>query len=196
MRTIKSLRFNRNHGFDVNEGDSFVSLNREIDGTFHNYYVQVHPSLKGGFNLSVYLSMTSPDSKNILVHTSKHVTRAEAEKAACNVLNQLERSDLSEYIEEWKSCSVNPVFDEKYNYVGDAYASLQVIETNAKSFDYYNTNPIHKLYGKFYVLKGKNCCKEETVTLGTHMSKVCDKPEIIKKLLSKLDKNKYTRFFE
>ena len=196
MRTIKSLRFNRNHSFDVNREDSFVSLNREIDGTFHNYYVQVHPSLKGDFNLSVYLSMTSPDSKNILVHTSKHTTRAEAERAACTVLNKLERSDLSEYIEEWKSCSISPVFDERYNYVGDAYASLQTIESNAKSFDYYNTNPVNKLYGKFYVLKDKNCCKEETVTLGTHTTKACDKPELIKKLLSKLDKNKYARFFE
>lgn len=204
MRYLKNLRFNRSHGFDVNREitvseKSFVSLNREIDGTEHNYNLFVDPSLKGGYRLSVYLAMTSHNSEDILVYTRNYATRKDAEKDACRVINELERSDLSEYIEEWKECSVTPVFDEKCNHLGDAYTSILLLRNNAKSFDYYNTNPITKYFGKFYILNrknDKNFYEEETIDLGTSVSKSDDNPEVLNKLLSKLNKEKYARFFE
>ena len=120
----------------------------------------------------------------------------EAEKDAWRVLNELERADLSEYINEWKSCSVKPVFDEKYKYLGDVYAPITFLRENAKSFDYYNTNPLKNFYGTFYVLDDKNCCREETVGFGVSTSKVENNPKVISKLVSQLNKKRHARFFE
>lgn len=204
MRYFKSLRFIRNHtiGEDgevqILEGSS-LSLNREIDGTEHNYNLQIYPSKRGGYGLAIYLAMTAPNANSILVYRENYTSQKEAEKDACRVLNELERANLNEYINEWKSCNVKPVFDEKYNYIGDIYAPILFLKENAKSFDYFNTNPINKFYGTFYILdkvNNKNCYKEETVGLGVSVSKMENNPRVMTKLLSKLNKKKYSRFFE
>lgn len=190
MRYFKNLRF------IVGEKEEKLNLNREIDGTEHNYALRVYISKKGNFGLAVYLSMTALGATNILVYRGNYNTQREAEKDACRVLNELERANLSEYIEEWKSCSVTPVFDEKYKYVGDVYAPIAFLKENAKSFDYYNTNPLKNFYGTFYVLDNKNCYREETVGLSASTSKVNNNPKVISKLVSQLNKKRHARFFE
>ena len=195
MRYFKSLKFLKSNKVGMFK----VSLNRELDGTEHNYNIIAYPSKSGGYGLAVYLAMTSLEAKDILVYRRNYPSLKEAEVASCQVINELEKEDLTSYIEEWKSCNIRPVFDEKYEYMGDVYTTIPILKEDSKSFDYYNNSPISRFYGNFYILDrigGKNCYKEEAMNFGTFTSKIHSDKRVIRKFLSQLSKEKYCRFFE
>ena len=73
------------------------------------------------------------------------------------------------------------------------------MERIEKSFDYYNSNPIECLYGKFYRLdkfNGKPCYSVISSSYDTVSSRSGKDAELLVKMISKLDKRKYERFFK
>lgn len=195
MRTFKSLKFSLVPAKDIH----IVKLNRELDNTEHNYNIKIYPAKKGGYTLAIYLDMTRDNAKDILVCRRNYESIVQAEKNSCKIINELEKSNLDEYIEEWKSCNIRPVFDKSCKFLGDIYTSIPILQKNAKSYDYYNSTPIKTYYGDFYVLdrqNNKNCYKKEVVVFNTYISKTENDSSLLKKMLSQLNKRKYSRFFE
>ena len=157
-RHIKRLHFQCSENFNSIESNKliFCHLNRDLNGTEHNYNIQIYNSINGNYGLAIYLCMKNSDSNDILVYRDNYDTLKEAQKDAIRVVLELEKADLSEEIKEWKNCNVNPIFDEKLNHVGDVYTAFQILKKDQKSFDYYNTNPLKCLYGRFYKLIKEN----------------------------------------
>lgn len=130
----------------------FCRLNRDLNGTEHNYNIEIRPSMNGGYRMSVYLALKDFDSYDILVYGESYPTVKYAEKDAVRVILELEKCNLSEEITEWKKSNVSPIFNETIEHIGDVYTDFSILKKDQKSFDYYNNNPLKQLYGKFYKL--------------------------------------------
>ena len=201
---IKRLHFqcNANLGIDGEYTPSksiFCHLNKDMNGTEHNYNIEIYPSINSGYRLSVYLAMTASNAHDILTYSEKYDKRKEAEIDAVRVVLELEQCNLSEEINEWKKCNVSPVFNSEIEHVGDVYTSFNVLKKDRKSFDYYNSNPIESLYGKFYTLEkfdNKPCYSVINSNYDSTSCRSGKDQELLDKMLSKLNKKKYERFFE
>lgn len=185
---IKRLHFQR-------IGNKFICyLNSELNGTTHNYNIEIYKSNFGNYGLAIYLALTKHDAKDILVYRGNYDTFYETEKDAINIILELEHSNLNEEIKEWKYYNVKPVFNENFELIGDIYSDFSTLKED-KSYDYYNDNPIKSFYGKFYTLDNG-----EYNVINSSLNKVSVKSyrdkRVLNKMLNKIKNNKkYERFF-
>lgn len=177
----------------------FCHLNKELNGTEHNYNIEIYPSMQGGYGLAVYLCLRASNSNDILVYRENYETSKEAQIDAVRIVLELEQANLTEEIKEWKKGNVNPVFDTKLNHIGDIYTTFQILRKDQKSYDYYNSNPLKSLYGKFFRLY-KRLDQPCYDIIDSGYDSVCSKTgkdkEILNKMINQIKNNKkYERFF-
>ena len=168
----------------------FCRLNRDLNGTEHNYNIEIRPSMNGGYRMSVYLALKDFDSYDILVYGESYPTVEYAEKDAVRVILELEKCNLSEEITEWKKSNVSPIFNETIEHIGDVYTDFSILKKDQKSFDYYNTNPLKHLYGKFYKLnkiKDKVYYDIINSSYDSVSSRVGNDKALLRKMLNKIN---------
>lgn len=172
----------------------FISIK---DGHTNNYYFCLRKE-KGNNQLKVWLALTANNAKNILLYDDTYKTVKEAKYNAKELLIKLDSLDFSKDINTWKKEHITPVFNESFEIVGDIYTSIPTI-LNHREFDYFNKNPIPNISGKFYVPElswnGNLFYYIETIKHDFYSAKSDNKTEIIEKLLNKMPKGKYKRFF-
>jgi len=116
-----------------------------------------------------------------------------------------EKHDHTEEIEQWKKLVIKPVFDSNLNLIGDWYAHFPIYkygqdkETQLKKWAYFNPNyaeaPAYLLDrfvdGGYQLTHFDGDVRTNSLKITTEESK-----ELLKKALSQLNHEKYSKFFE
>ena len=136
-RHIKRLHFQCNAvlGIDGEYTPSksiFCHLNKDLNGTEHNYNIEIYPSMNNGYRMSIYLALTASNAHDILVYSENYDRRKEAETDAVRVILELEQCNLTDEIKEWKRYNVSPVFNDKIEHIGDVYTTFNVLRKDKK----------------------------------------------------------------
>lgn len=191
--------FNSYGGFDIT--GEWVTTN----GCYSTYYIKPYSfycsihGQKGCYNWYIYLCLRHSESKDIELMSGTSKTLKAAKENFSEFL-EYEDHDYMDLIEEWKKKVITPAFNSNFEHIGDFYASWENIRKPewAEKYDYYNDNPVK---GSFkYILSYYPSCGlsySEYTWNGNGFSSYsgCKDPEILDKLMSKLPKERYSRFY-
>ena len=198
MEKSMNPHFNSYGGFDIT--GEWVATN----GCYSTYYVKPYSYYcsingeRGNYDWYIYLCLTSRNGKNIKVlsGTSKTI------KGAKNNFKEFLEGpqDWTIEIEEWKKNNIKPAFNSKFEHVGDFYAPYECINKQewAELYDYYNDNPVKvpfKYVLSYYPSTGITYSEYSWNGNGMSSYSGCRDPEILEQLMSKLPRERYSRFY-